>query len=171
MTAAAAGARPATTRARAIGTAAACALAVAVLGALSTDLGTWYAGLKRPPWQPADVWFGPAWTLIFSLSALSAATAWRTMADARQRQTLLLLWSANAFFNVLWSLLFFRLHRPDWAQMEVGLLWLSIVALIVVSARASRTAAWLIVPYLAWVTFAAVLNNAVVALNAPFGAG
>jgi len=158
-------------RARAIGTAAACAVAVATLGMLSTDLGPWYAGLKRPPWQPADVWFGPAWTLIFTLSALSAASAWHAEQDPRRRMTLLLLWSANAFFNVLWSLLFFRLHRPDWALFEVGLLWGSIVLLIWASARSSRTAVWLLLPYLAWVSFAATLNRAVVQLNAPFGGG
>lgn len=158
-----------TPRLRAIGVAAACALAVAVLGALSTDIGPWYAGLKRPPWQPPDVWFGPAWTLIYSLCALSAAAAWRARSDAAGRQVLLLLWACNGVLNLLWSLLFFRLQRPDWALAEVGLLWLSIVALIVASARRSRTAALLLLPYLAWVSFAATLNRAVVQLNAPFG--
>ncbi len=164
-------ARAGPSRAHVMGTAAACAAAVAVLGALSTDLGPWYAGLVRPPWQPPDLWFGPVWTLIFALAALSGASAWRALADARQRQTLLVLWSLNACLNVLWSLLFFRLHRPDWALAEVGLLWLSILGLALYSASASRRAAWLLVPYLAWVTFAAVLNYAVVDLNAPFGAG
>lgn len=70
--------------------------------------------------------------------------------------------------NVLWSVLFFRLQRPDWAFVEVVLLWLSIVALIVGVIRYSRTAAALLVPYLAWVTFAAALNRAIVTLNAPF---
>jgi benzodiazapine receptor len=158
-------------RARALGTAALCALGVAVLGGLSTDLGAWYANLRRPSWQPADHWFGPAWTLIFALCALSAAEAWRALRDPRARQWLLVAWSANAFLNVLWSLLFFRLQRPDRALAEVVLLWLSIVLLIVLSARASRRAAWLLVPYLAWVSFAATLNLAVVRLNGPFGTG
>lgn len=156
-------------RARALGTAALCAMVVAVLGMLSTDLGTWYAGLRRPAWQPADHWFGPAWTLIYALCALSAAEAWRAQPALRARQWLLVAWSANACLNVLWSLLFFRLRRPDWALAQVVLLWLSIVILIVLSARASRRAAWLLVPYLAWVSFAATLNRAVVELNGPFG--
>lgn len=156
-------------RTRAVGVAAGCALLVALLGGLATDIGPWYAGLQRPSWQPPDWLFGPVWTLIYALCALSGATAWRALSDAGARLWLLVLWSANAFFNVLWSLLFFRLHRPDWAQMEVGLLWLSVAALIAFSTRAHRTAGLLLWPYLAWVSFAAFLNFHVVRLNAPFG--
>ncbi|MDE2372342.1 MAG: tryptophan-rich sensory protein [Burkholderiales bacterium] len=152
--------------------AALCAIAVAGLGGFATDIGPWYAGLRRPPWQPADFWFGPVWTLIFTLCAVSGTLAWRAIGgDAKRRRTLLLLWGANAIFNVLWSLLFFRLHRPDWALAEVGLLWLSIAALIAMSARASRAAAALLIPYQLWVTFAVALNWAVVQLNAPFVTG
>jgi tryptophan-rich sensory protein len=75
----------------------------------------------------------------------------------------------NAFLNVSWSLLFFRLRRPDWALAEVGMLWLSILVLLVFLGRVSRTSGWLLVPYLAWVAFAAALNLAVVRLNGPFG--
>lgn len=156
---------------RAIAVAALCALAVAGLGALSTDLGTWYAGLKQPAWKPPDAWFGPIWTAIFACAALSGASAWRATERPSQRMTLALLWSANAFFNVLWSLLFFRLHRPDWALVEVSALWATIVLLIAVSARLSRAAVWLLVPYLVWVSTAALLNRGVVRLNAPFGVG
>ena len=155
-------------RARVIGTAALCALGVAILGGLATDIGPWYASLKRPPWQPPDWLFGPVWTLIYALCALSGATAWRAMTDPIQRQWLLVAWVMNAFFNVLWSLLFFRLHRPDWAQMEVGLLWLSVALLIRQTWRAHRGAGALLVPYLLWVSFAAFLNNTVVRLNEPF---
>jgi tryptophan-rich sensory protein len=73
--------------------------------------------------------------------------------------------AANAFFNVLWSVLFFRLHRPDLALLEVSLLWLSIVLLMFLLRRASKAAAWLLLPYLAWVTYAAALNLAVVRMN------
>ena len=82
---------------------------------------------------------------------------------------ILALFLVNAILNVGWSLLFFRLQRPDWALIEVAFLWLSIVALIVAIAPLSRLAAWLLAPYLAWVAFAAVLNFAIVRLNGPFG--
>jgi tryptophan-rich sensory protein len=160
---------PRSTRLRAISMAALCALGVAVLGALSTDLGSWYASLRQPAWKPPDAWFGPIWTVIFATAAVSAAEAWRSTADPHQRQNLVLWWSANAFLNLLWSLLFFRLHRPDWALVEVGALWGSIVWLMIVSARVSRAALLLLLPYWAWVSLAAWLNREVVRLNGPFG--
>ena len=80
------------------------------------------------------------------------------------------LFALNALLNVSWSELFFGLQRPDWALAEVGVFWLSILLLIVVLRRYSKTASWLLLPYLAWVTFAAILNLAVVRLNYPFHA-
>lgn len=79
------------------------------------------------------------------------------------------LFALNGFLNLLWSLLFFRLHRPDLAAYEVWLHWASIAALIFVLWRYSRPAAWLLAPYLLWVSFAGALNDAVVSLNPPFG--
>lgn len=146
------------------------AIAVAVLGGLSTDLGTWYRELRQPVWKPPDVLFAPAWTLIYALAAIAGVQAWSAARDRSSREWVLVLFAFNGFLNVLWSLLFFRLRRPDLALLEVGLLWLSIVLLIVVLGRASKQAGWLLVPYLAWVSFAAALNAAVVRLNGPFAA-
>jgi translocator protein len=70
---------------------------------------------------------------------------------------------------VVWSALFFRLQRPDWALIEVVFLWLSVLVLIVVFSRYAKLASWLLVPYLAWVSFAAFLNWEVVRLNSPLG--
>ena len=87
------------------------------------------------------------------------------------RQNVLIVLLLNAILNVAWSLLFFRLRRPDWAFFEIIFLWLSIVLLIGVFARRHLGAAWLLTPYLAWVSFAAFLNYTIVRLNAPFGHG
>lgn len=149
--------------------AAAAALSVAVLGGLMTEIGPWYASLRKPAWQPPEWLFGPAWTVIFALIAMSGVAVWRRTQSARERRIILLLFLANALLNVLWSVLFFRLQRPDWAFAEVIALWLSIVVLIVALRRRSSAAAWLLVPYLLWVAFAAYLNWTVVQLNAPFG--
>jgi translocator protein len=73
--------------------------------------------------------------------------------------------------NVAWSVLFFRRQRPDWALLEVPLLWLSVLALIVLLWPRSRTASLLLIPYLAWVSFAAFLNYTIVQLNRPLPAG
>ena len=145
------------------------AFAVAGLGALMTDLGPWYRSLIQPSFQPPDWAFGPAWTTIFALAAVAGVKAWRHAPDQKSREWLLVLFAMNGFLNVFWSLLYFRLHRPDWALYEVVFLWLSVLLLIVVLGRYSRPAAWLLAPYLAWVTFAGVLNYASVQLNGPFG--
>ena len=145
------------------------AMALAGLGALSTDLGPWYQSLKQPPWKPPDVLFGPAWTIIYALAAMAGVRAWHAAPSRRQREWLIGLFALNGFLNLLWSLLFFRVQRPDWALIEVGFLCASILLLMIVLGRYSRSAWLLLAPYLAWVSFAATLNLAVVRLNGPFG--
>lgn len=153
---------------RPVAAAALSATALGALGALTTELGTWYYGLHKPSWQPPDWLFGPAWTLIFALAALAGVIYWRREPKREQRLQILAAFALNAFLNTLWSLMFFRLERPDLALDEVGFLWLSILLLIVLLKRRSSTAAWLLVPYLVWVTFASALNWKIVQLNAPF---
>ncbi len=145
------------------------ALFVAALGGAATDIGPWYQALDKPSWQPPDWLFGPAWTVIYALTALSAVEAWIRAPLGWPRTRIVFFFAFNAFLNVLWSQLFFGLRRPDWALVEVGFLWASIVLLILVVRPYSTRAAWLLVPYLAWVSFAAFLNFTVVRLNAPFG--
>lgn len=156
-------------RLRAVVTAALAALAVALLGMATTDIGPWYQNLEKPAWQPPDWLFGPAWTLIFALAAMAGVIAWQQARDRAGRNLILGTFAVNALLNILWSQLFFGFRRPDWALIEVVLLWASIIVLIVVLARFSRLAGWLIVPYLAWVSFAAILNLVIVRLNQPFG--
>lgn len=145
------------------------ALIVAAGGATITDLGPWYQGLAQPPWAPPGWLYGVAWTLIFALAAMASLTAWRAAPTVKARTNVIGLFAFNGFLNVLWSLLFFRVQRPDWALVEVGLLWLSIALLIVYWGRFSRLAAWLLLPYIGWVSVAAALNAAIVQLNSPFG--
>jgi benzodiazapine receptor len=137
---------------------------VSIAGGMLTDIGPWYRALVKPSWQPPDWLFGPVWTTIFILAAVSAALAWRAAGET-QRRMVVILFVANGSLNVGWSLLFFHLKRPLLAGLEVILLWASIVALIWYVQRFSRPAAWLLVPYLLWVSFATVLNWTIVALN------
>ena len=151
--------------------AAGAAIFVAVLGGLMTDLGPWYFSLKQPAWKPPDWAFGPIWTTIFALSATAGVIGWRRAPTSAQREWMLLLFAANGFLNVLWSLLYFRLHRPDWSLLEVPVLWLSVLALMLLLSRFAKLAAWLLAPYLVWVAIAAALNWQTVQLNGPFGGG
>jgi translocator protein len=145
--------------------AACAAIVVAVLGASITELGPWYRNLKKPEWQPPDWVFGPAWTIIFALAAVSGITAWRAAPSESSREWVIGFFAINGFLNVLWSALFFRLQRPDWALIEVAFLWLSILVPVVAFSRYSMPASALLVPYLAWVSFAALLNFEVARLN------
>jgi tryptophan-rich sensory protein len=153
---------------RAIIVAALAALVVAGTGMTLTDLGPWYQSLREPSWKPPDAAFGAIWTTIFALAAASGVAAWRNARTSSGRYWILALFAINGFLNLLWSLIFFKLRRPDYAMVEVVFLWASILALIVVLYRRSVLASSLLVPYLVWVTIAAALNYEVVILNGPF---
>ncbi len=138
---------------------------VAGAGALLTELSPWYYGLRRPSWQPPDWLFGPAWTVILALASLSLFLGLRHAPSDQERLLIAGLFVVNGALNLLWSPLFFKFRRPDWALLEVPFLWLSILAPILVMAPLSWIAGVLLVPYLLWVSFAAFLNLAIVRLN------
>lgn len=142
--------------------------ATAGVGGALTDLGPWYFSLKHPAWKPPDAAFGAIWTGIFTMCAISAWLAWQAADTSVWRRRVAWLFGTNAVLNVLWSALYFKLQRPDWALFEVVFLWLSIAALIVGLWALSRRASALLIPYAIWVTVAAVLNYETVELNGPF---
>lgn len=149
-------------------TAAAIAIATAAAGGALTPLDEWYYGLQQPWFKPPDWAFGPAWTLIFTLTATAGVLCWRAARESRLQRWVLGVFLANAALNVFWSFLFFWSHRPDWALTEVGVLWSSVALLVFVGSRLDWRAGALLVPYLAWVSLASLINQQVVALNAPF---
>jgi tryptophan-rich sensory protein len=146
------------------------AAVVAGSGAVTTSVGPWYRALRKPWFNPPDWVFGPAWTTILALQGWSASLAWDASAgQPGLRARVLTLFLVNVALHVAWSPLFFRFRRPDWALIEVVFLWLSLAALIVGLAPISPLAAWLIAPYLVWVSFASFLNLTIVRMNRPFG--
>ena len=142
------------------------ALAVGGIGGALTEIGPWYTSLVKPSWQPPDWAFGPVWTLIYITTGIAGVRAWR-LGDASQRRLFVIALLINCMLNVLWSLLFFKMHRPDLALIEVVALWLSIVPLILLPVRYSPRSSLLMLPYLAWVSVAAYLNLTIVRLNPP----
>lgn len=137
------------------------------LGALFTApaIPSWYASLARPPIAPPNWIFAPVWTTLFLLMGVALFLVWRKGLRERHVRVALALFCIQLGFNVLWSVIFFGLHRPDAAFVEILLLWLAITATTVAFARISRIAAWLLVPYLCWVSFAAYLNYSIWILN------
>jgi len=143
----------------------AAALLVGLAGGVATRTDAWYHGLRVPAWKPPDRAFGPIWAVILALAAASASLGWSASAGTAERALLLAAFGLNAVLNIAWSVLFFRLRRPDWALAEIVLLWLSILLLVIVLARLSLAGALLLLPYLGWVGVAAFLNLRILRLN------
>lgn len=126
--------------------------------------GQWYAALNKPAWNPPGWIFGPVWSVLYSMMAVSAWLVWRRGGFAVQRGPLGF-FLAQLILNALWTPLFFGLHSLGAAFGEIVILWLAIAATIATFRLVSRAAAWLLVPYLLWVGFAAVLNFTIWRLN------
>lgn len=126
--------------------------------------GEWYAALAKPAWNPPNWIFGPVWTALYALMAVAAWRIWR-QAGFGGAGVALGLFIVQLVLNALWSYLFFGLHRIDWALADILALWAAILAVLVLFWRLQAAAGALLVPYLAWVGFAAVLNHALWALN------
>ena len=126
--------------------------------------GEWYAQLRKPAWNPPSWLFGPVWTALYTMMAIAAWQVWRRGGFVAQRMPLgrFLL---QLLFNALWSPLFFGLHNPAFAFAEIVVLWLAIISTLLAFWKVQRSAGLLLVPYLAWVTFAAVLNFTLWRLN------
>lgn len=141
-----------------------CAITGAIGAIASIDAKEFYATLAQPAWAPPAAVFGPVWTLLYMAMAVASWLVWRERGFARARGALGL-FIAQLVLNALWSWLFFAWHRGALAFADILVLWALIVATIVAFARIRRAAAWLLAPYLAWVTFAALLNYSVWRLN------
>ena len=137
--------------------------AAAGIGSLF-PIGPWYESLVKPAWNPPNWLFGPAWTLLYTLMAVAAWLVWRNH-GFRGATVPLTLFVVQLALNAGWSWLFFGLHQPGVAFAEIILLWAAILATIILFWRLKRLAGILLMPYLLWVSFAAVLNYTVWQLN------
>ena len=129
----------------------------------------WYGLLEKPVFQPPAWVFGPVWTMLYVLMAVSAWLVWEK-ADEKPIKTPLVLFYVQLLLNVMWSGLFFGMGRPDLALAEILVLWTLIAVVTVLFFRVRRTAGLLFVPYLAWVSFALMLNGSIWWLNRGGGA-
>jgi translocator protein len=128
------------------------------------SLGTWYAALAKPDWNPPNGVFGPVWTVLYLSMAVAAWLVWRE-SQTSSVSVPLALFAVQLTLNMAWSGIFFYLHQIGAAVVAVLALWIFILATLLAFQRVSRAAALLMAPYLAWVTFASYLNFAVWKLN------
>lgn len=135
-----------------------CGLAAAIGGAYTaSSVRDWYPTLLRPSWNPPDWVFAPAWSVLYLLMALAVWMVWRCSQGAAALRAYVL-FLAQLALNAAWPALFFGLRRPGLAFVEITVLWVAILATMLAFWRHRPVAAWLLLPYLGWVTFAAVLN-------------
>jgi translocator protein len=142
--------------------------AAAGIGSLATIpqtvSGGWYGTLDKPFFTPPASLFGPVWTVLYLSMAVSAWLVWRREGFSGA-QAAMALFSAQLVLNLLWSVIFFGLEAPGLALVEIVALWTAILLTILAFSKISRPAGWLLVPYLAWVTFATALNAGIWWLN------
>lgn len=138
-------------------------LLIGVIGSYFTrpSITNWYANLAKPEFSPPNWVFGPVWTLLYVLMGISAYLIWRKGLKNKAVQLTLAIFIFQLFLNSFWSLLFFGIHSPGVAFTEILSLWFAILALILASFQVSKLAAYLLIPYLLWVSFASYLNYAI----------
>ncbi len=129
-----------------------------------TAIPTWYAALAKPSFNPPNQVFGPVWTLLYALMAIAAWLVWK-QPDSKLRRAGLIWFGIQLALNFLWSFVFFRYHQLGLAMVEIAFLWLAVAGTTAIFFRTSKAAGWMFVPYLAWVSFASVLNFAIWRLN------
>ncbi|TCK71542.1 TspO/MBR family protein [Acidipila rosea] len=136
-----------------------------IAGALTAkSIPTWYAGLVKPSFNPPNAIFAPVWTTLYAMMAVAAWFVWRGQPSVLRTQALA--WFCiQLALNFLWSFLFFYRHSIGGALIDIGALWIAILVTTLFFFRLSPIAGWLMTPYLAWVSFASVLNWAVMRLN------
>jgi len=140
--------------------------AAGLVGSLFTApaIPNWYAGLNKPSLRPPNWLFAPIWTTLYALMGVSLFLVWQKKKGKEAKQALTFFF-IQLVLNSLWSIIFFGLRSPQWALIEIVVLWLFILLTMIKFYRLSKPAGWLFLPYLLWVTFAVILNFNIVRLN------
>ncbi len=143
-----------------------CFLAAGIGSLFTTSaIDTWYATLQKPFFNPPSWVFGPVWTLLYLLMGISLYIVWITKTDKKTKRKAITFFFIQLALNVLWSILFFGLKSPIAAFIGIIVLWLAILLTIKNFLQISKAAGWLLIAYLAWVSFATILNLSIVILN------
>lgn len=131
----------------------------------SPSIPTWFASLKKPVISPPNWIFGPVWTTLYILMGIAAYLVWDKGTKKKPIRTALYVFAVQLILNTVWSILFFGLHSPALAFIEIVILWTAIMLTIVYFFRVSKPASYLLIPYICWVSFAAVLNLMIWIMN------
>lgn len=130
-----------------------------------SSIKTWYSTLNKPSFSPPNWVFGPVWTILYFMMGVSVYLIWIKEMKNKKVKVALIYFSIQLFLNFLWSILFFGLHSPVLALIEIIILWLMIFLTALKFYKISKPAFYLLIPYLLWVNFATILNFSVAVLN------
>jgi tryptophan-rich sensory protein len=138
-----------------------------IIGSIFTfsEIPTWYATLVKPELNPPSWIFGPVWTTLYVLMGIAAFLVWRKGLEHKDVKKALIIFSIHLILNSLWSIVFFAIHSPLWAFVNIILLWLIIVWIMKLFYKISKPTLWLLIPYILWVSFASYLNYSIWTLN------
>jgi len=138
-----------------------------IIGSIFTvsAIPNWYAGIVKPALNPPSWVFGPAWTTLYALMGIAAFLIWKSGWEKKEIKKALGVFGIQLFLNAFWSIIFFGLQNPFWAFVEIIVLWLAILWTVLAFYKISRPAAYLLLPYILWVSFAAYLNYSIWMLN------
>ncbi len=138
-----------------------------IIGSIFTtpSISTWYVYLQKPPINPPNWIFAPVWTTLFLLMGVAAFLVWNKGLKRKEVKIALGVFIVQLILNIFWSIIFFGLHNPFYAFFEIIILWLAILWTIITFYKISKPAAFLLLPYILWVSFAAYLNYAIFILN------
>jgi len=130
----------------------------------TSSITNWYAFINKPLFSPPNWIFGPVWTLLYILMGISAFLIWKKR-DNLKTKSALIFYGIQLILNALWSIIFFGMHNPGLALLEIIILWLFILITLIKFYKINKTAGLLFIPYLLWVSFASILNYAIWILN------
>jgi translocator protein len=131
----------------------------------TSGVSGWYAMANKPSFNPPNWIFAPVWTTLYILMGIAFYLVWESTATASVKQTAIILFAVQLTLNFFWSIIFFKFQLTGWAFIEIITMWVAILFTILWFRKISSTAAWLLVPYICWVSFATVLNNSIWRLN------
>jgi tryptophan-rich sensory protein len=142
-------------------------LVVAAIAGYFTATGTdtWYRSIKTPSWNPPNWVFGPVWTILYILMGIALFLVWKNDKPVDEKRVALVFFALQLFFNFCWSFIFFNQHQIGLAFIDIALLWICLLVTIILFSQINKTAAWLLVPYISWVSFAGILNYTIWKLN------
>jgi tryptophan-rich sensory protein len=126
---------------------------------------SWYQTIHKPSWNPPNWVFGPVWTTLYVMMGIALWLVWKEDTSRELKMIAFILFGVQLILNFLWSFVFFKLEQPGFAFLEILFMWVAILATIFAFAQVNKTAAWLLVPYISWVSFAAILNFTIWRMN------